>query len=331
MGASFGVFFSGLVGKFVSWQTLSGLLIVAPALMAIGLVFMPRSPIFLFSKGKVDEAKKALLFLRGPDFDVNAEMKEMEKSLEDSKAVGSISIITLLTNRVYLMPFLISMVAQFLQQFCGINAVFSYAVTIFEDAKVDLNAYVCNILVAVTQIVFTTVSMFLVDRLGRRVLLVASEVIMCACLIAIGVYFYLKSQVDPGNSDTSQGGNSALPYVTQETIENIAMVPLVAVLLFVAGFSIGLGPIPWVINAELFPKEAKNIGASLCASFNWFCAFLVVRFYPSAVEVFHVYNTYFFFGAVCFLGAIFVILAVPETKGKTEENMKAYFSGSRTS
>ena len=79
--------------------------------MAIGLVFMPRSPIFLFSKGKVEEAKKALLFLRGPDFDVNSEMKEIDQSLEDSKAVGSISILTLLTNRVYLMPFLISMVS----------------------------------------------------------------------------------------------------------------------------------------------------------------------------------------------------------------------------
>ena len=99
------------VGKFVSWQTLSGLCIVAPALMALGLVFMPRSPIFLLSKGKVEEAKKSLLFLRGPDFDVNSELKAMEASLEDSKAVGSISIFTLLTNRIYLMPFIISMVS----------------------------------------------------------------------------------------------------------------------------------------------------------------------------------------------------------------------------
>ena len=80
--------------------------------MALGLIFMPRSPIFLLSKGKVDEAKKALLFLRGPDFDVNSEMKAMEQSLEESKAVGSISLMTLLTNRVYLMPFLISMVSK---------------------------------------------------------------------------------------------------------------------------------------------------------------------------------------------------------------------------
>merc|ERR550519_8746 len=143
----------------------------------------------------------------------------MEQCLEESKAIGSISLLTLLTNRVYLMPFLISMVAQFLQQFCGINAVFSYAVVIFKDAKVDLDPYVCNILVAVTQIVFTAVSMFLVDRLGRRVLLVASEVIMCACLVAIGVYFYLKSKVDPGSSDTPE---AFLPYVTKETVEDIA-------------------------------------------------------------------------------------------------------------
>ena len=109
--ASFGVFFSGLVGKFVSWQLLSGLCIIAPALMAIGLVFMPRSPVFLLSKGKEEEAKKSLRFLRGPNFDVNSEMKVLEASLEESKAVGSISIVSLLTNRVYLKPFLISMVS----------------------------------------------------------------------------------------------------------------------------------------------------------------------------------------------------------------------------
>ena len=162
--ASFGVFFSGLVGKFVSWQLLSGLCIIAPALMAIGLVFMPRSPVFLLSKGKEEEAKKSLRFLRGPNFDVNSEMKALEASLEESKAVGSISIVSLLTNRVYLKPFLISMVsgtifqqirifvrhnwikaqvAQFLQQFCGINAIFSYAVTIFE-VRVEKKIIKCH-------------------------------------------------------------------------------------------------------------------------------------------------------------------------------------------
>ena len=107
----FSLFFSGLVGKFVSWQLLSGLCIIAPALMAIGLVFMPRSPVFLLSKGKEEEAKKSLRFLRGPNFDINSEMKALEASLEESKAIGSISIVSLLTNRVYLKPFLISMVS----------------------------------------------------------------------------------------------------------------------------------------------------------------------------------------------------------------------------
>ena len=111
-------------------------------------------------------------------------------------------------------------------------------------------------------------------------------------------------------------------------------------MIFTASFSIGFGPLPWVLNSELFPREAKALASSIgmftmwnnfCliiitgAMSNWFFAFLVVYFYPMAESAINKYVCYFFFAVICFLGALFIILFVPETKGKTEEDMSQYF------
>ena len=123
-------------------------------------------------------------------------------------------------------------------------------------------------------------------------------------------------------------------------VEKIAFLPITATMVFVASFSIGFGPLPWVMNSELFPREAKALGSSIgrcsnkaiknhifCAGtmLNWTCAFLVVYFYPLAETALSKYYCYFFFALVCLIGAIFIVIFVPETKGKTEEDMKNYF------
>ena len=130
--ATFGVLFVTVVGKYVTWKVLSGILLVFPTLMAVWMFFMPESPVFLVSKGRREDAKKSLLFLRGPNFDVSTELATIEESVEASKAVGSVGFTTLISNKVYLAPILLSMVLMFLQQFSGINAVISYAVQIFK-------------------------------------------------------------------------------------------------------------------------------------------------------------------------------------------------------
>ena len=92
-------------------------------------------------------------------------------------------------------------------------------------------------------------------------------------------------------------------------------------------FSIGFGPLPWAINAELFSAESKGAASSIAFTFNWFCAFLVTKFYPDLEALIDAEGAYFLFSAVCFFGTFFVVFFVPETKGKSQEELRAYFTG----
>ena len=113
--------------------------------------------------------------------------------------------------------------------------------------------------------------------------------------------------------------------LVEARVESLSFLPITATITFTAGFSIGFGPLPWVLNSELFPKEAKALASSIGAMFNWFCAFLIVYFYPMTEKALNKYVCYFFFAAICLLGAVFIHFLVPETKGKTEEDMRRYF------
>ena len=98
-------------------------------------------------------------------------------------------------------------------------------------------------------------------------------------------------------------------------------------IIYIIGFSIGYGPIPWAMNVELFPKEAQGVMSALAALFNWTCAFIVSKFSSNLEDEIHASGLYFLFGAICGVGIIFVLFIVPETKGKTPEDMKNYFMG----
>ena len=101
-------------------------------------------------------------------------------------------------------------------------------------------------------------------------------------------------------------------------------------MIFIAGFSIGFGPVPWMMNGELFSAEAKSVGASLATATNWICAFIISKFYPNLEELLRTSGAYWLFGAVCAAGAVYVMLFVPETKGKNPQEIKRYFAGDKS-
>ena len=161
-----GVLCVGIIGKYVEWRLMTGIFLAIPVLMTAWMLFMPESPVFLVAKGRMEAAKKSLLFLRGPRYNVQEELMEIESTVKESQEVGSIGLVSLVTQRHYLVPALMSMALMFFQQFSGVNAVLAYAVQLFEDTGVTqtIDAYTCNILVCLTQFVFVIVSMLLVDR-----------------------------------------------------------------------------------------------------------------------------------------------------------------------
>jgi len=194
------------------------------------------------------------------------------------------------------------------QQFCGINAVMFYCVTIFQDSGSSLDPNVANIIVGGVMIVATVIAALVMDKAGRRLLLNISAAVMVVSIGALGAYFYIADTL----------GDTALAT-------RIEMVPVASLSLFVFSFSIGFGPIPWLMMSELFAPEVKSLASSISASFNWTLAFICTKFFTNLVDLITEAGAFWAFGGFSVLTLIFCILFVPETKGKSLDDIQHLF------
>jgi len=198
------------------------------------------------------------------------------------------------------------------QQLSGVNAVIFFSVTIFQAAKTQLNSLIENVIVGGVQVVATALAAILIDRLGRRILLLASALIMICSLYGLGLYFWML-QNNP------------------EEAASISFLPLACMCLFIAAFSLGFGPIPWLMMSELFAPEVKGVTSSISAAFNWTLAFLVTEFFqPISNEVGKAWS-FWFFASVLLLVMAFTVFVIPETKGKTLDEIQQHFRGTTRS
>lgn len=219
-------------------------------------------------------------------------------------------------------PLFIGAMAMVFQQFCGVNAVLGYCASIFSDANVN-NASLVSVVVSLIQIVFTLVSCFLVDRSGRRILLMISGFTMFVCMFILGVYYDVTIFND-GKKHVDLFHHRTVPA------SQISWLAVLCVILFIMAFSIGWGPIPWILMAELFPPLARDTAGAFVNLVNWLCAFLVLKFFPQMQKAFLQQGAFWFFSGFCLLSFLFTLFVIPETKGKTLEEIELYFTGRKS-
>ena len=191
------------------------------------------------------------------------------------------------------------------QQLSGINGIMFNAQDIFlQGGFRDPNTP--SVIVAAVQVAATALSVLLIDRLGRRLLLLASGAVVTLSCVAYGVYDYLYSQTPP-----------------------VAITPLAlgSVITYVAGFSIGWGPIPWIIMSEVFPVRARGLASGLANLCNWSCGFLVTNQFENLESLMTVYGVFWMFAGFNFAGIVFVAVFLPETKGRSLEDIERVFLG----
>lgn len=167
-----------------------------------------------------------------------------------------------------------------------------------------------TILIGVMQVVATFVSTMVVDKLGRRILLLASGAVMALSTTAIGVYFFMKDR----NADS---------------VENLGWLPVASLCIFMIMFSIGYGPVPWLMMGELFATDIKGFAGSIAGTINWVLAFIVTKTFKNLNESLGSGGTFWLFAGVTLVGVIFVFLAVPETKGKSLNEIQMELGGQR--
>ena len=215
---------------------------------------------------------------------------------------GSFEIQPMLKRSV-IVPLLLSMALMFFQQWCGVNAVIFYTVTIFKEAQSG-GENLATIIVGIVQFLATFASIFLVDKAGRRILLILSGLIMAVALATVGAYFYLLGL---------------------DEHEGLELIPLVGLNIFMVGYSVGFASIPFVIMGELFPNQYRNILSSISSSFNLTCTFLVIKLFGDLQGLIGMHGIFWLYGGAALIGSVFVALALPETKGKTLEEIEAHF------
>ncbi|OXA62964.1 Facilitated trehalose transporter Tret1 [Folsomia candida] len=321
------------------WLTLANA--VVPVTMFCFVYFLPESPVFLLSKGRIEKARKALKWFRGAisSDHIEPELQQFRRGIDEKKD-RKLSAKELFSPSV-IKPNVICLALMFFQQMSGskhltftaieprINAVVFYNVKIFASAGTTIDPNLSSIIVGIVLLISITISAFLIDKAGRRILLIISDSGMAIGLLGIGIYFYIKEQnaialgerIDYCNSFNETGAE----LQSESTPEGYTWMPLASLMLFVLSFNFGYGPVPWLYLGELLPSHVKGFGAGIATAFSWLMAFLVTKSYEDFVCNLAPYGCYWMFAIISILGTVFCFLFVPETKGMTLDQIQAGF------
>ncbi|CAG7629769.1 unnamed protein product [Allacma fusca] len=305
-----GILFIYVVGTYVTWQNLAYISAAFPTLFLILLTSIPESPRYLLAKGRRSDATKSLVWFRGvndPDI-VESEISRVQASIDESK--GEKVRLATIFSRSIIQPVLICLSLMVFEQISGFNAIIFYTVDIFKASGSQLDSNLATIIIGIVQVLATVVSCILVDLTGRRILLIFSEVVMAASLFILGAFFYIKTK----NKEVSP--------------EGFGWVPITSLIVFIIAFAQGIGPLSWTIMGEILPPNLKGPCSSVATFLVWFSAFLVTLGYEHLLELLGRYWCFWLFAIFCVIGTVVVTLFVPETKGRSLEEIQSLFNHS---
>jgi len=288
-----------------SWRWMLGVETIPAIIYFFALFAVPESPRWLVMRGKAEEALKILTRVSGKT-QAEADLGAVQQSLDDEAHLekGSVKELFLPAMRLVLT---IGIVIAILQQITGINSVFFYAPMIFEQSGIGTDAaFMQAVLVGIVNLVATVVAIALIDKLGRRPLLITGLVVIASSMLLLA-YSFSSATYGPGG----------------ELIDMNATMVLIGILSFVAGFGISLGPVMWVLFSELFPNRLRGIAISFCGLINSSVSFIVQLVFPWELENFGPATTFLVYGSFAIVGLIFVMRVLPETKGRSLEQLQA--------
>ncbi|XP_007469432.1 PREDICTED: solute carrier family 2, facilitated glucose transporter member 3 isoform X1 [Lipotes vexillifer] len=291
-----------ILGTKELWPLLLGFTIIPAILQCAALPFCPESPRFLLINRKEEESAKELLQRLWGTQDVAQDIQEMKDESIRMAQEKKVTVLEIFRAPSYRQPIIISIMLQLSQQLSGINAVFYYSTGIFKDAGVKEPIY-ATIGAGVVNTIFTVVSVFLVEKAGRRTLHLIGLGGMAFCSVLMTISLLLK-----------------------DNYGWMSFICIGAILLFVAFFEIGPGPIPWFIVAELFGQGPRPAAMAVAGCSNWTSNFLVGLLFPSAAFYLGAYVFIVFTGFLVIFW-IFTFFKVPETRGRTFEEITRAFEG----
>ncbi|KAM9326632.1 solute carrier family 2, facilitated glucose transporter member 6 [Gastrophryne carolinensis] len=314
------------LGIIVPWRWLAIIGEIPVILMLVLLCFMPDSPRFLISKGKDDKALQALEWLRGANTAYRDECQRIKESIMKKHSSLSCSD---LSSPHYYKPILIAVFMRFLQQMSGINPILTYLEPIFNKTKVILPGKYDAVLVGLVRLASVIVSATIMDKAGRKILLYISAFLMLVSSLGMGLYVHFT--VDVKHNDTIINATLINPTAQASPTYYLGVIPLICMMLYVLGYAFGWGPITWLLMSEILPLKARGTASGLCVVVSWVTGFVLTEAFLPAVNAFELETPFFFFTFICICCLIFTYICVPETKGRTLEQIEAFYREGRRS
>ncbi|XP_047152480.1 sugar transporter ERD6-like 5 isoform X2 [Vigna umbellata] len=265
----------------------------------LGLFFIPESPRWLAKFGHWETSESVLQRLRGKNADVSQEATEIRDFTEALQTKTEATIFGLFQLQ-YLKSLTVGVGLMILQQFGGVNGIAFYASSIFISA--GFSGSIGMIAMVAVQIPMTALGVLLMDKSGRRPLLLVSASGTCLGCFLAALSFFLQD--------------------LHKWKEVSPILALVGVLVYTGSFSLGMGGIPWVIMSEIFPINVKGSAGSLVTLVSWLCSWIVSYAFNFLMS-WSSAGTFFIFSAICGFTVLFVAKLVPETKGRTLEEIQA--------
>lgn len=276
-----------------AWRWMFWAELVPAFLFFVLAFFIPESPRWQAMCGNVSMAGKTLAKIGGKEFADETLKNIRELARQDNEEVSWKALL----NPSYRRVMMIGIFLAVFQQWCGINVIFNYAHEIFSAAGYAVSDVLMNIMVTgITNVVFTIVAIYTVDRWGRRSLMFLGSIGLALIYFALGAGYYFEL--------------SGLPM-------------LLLVVLAIACYAMSLAPVVWVVLSEIFPVRVRGLAMALSTFFLWVASFLLTYTFPILNEAIGAYGIFWLYGIICLLGFLFIRTNLPETKGKTLEELES--------
>jgi MFS family permease len=296
------------------WRWMFAACTIPSVLFFIGAIFVPESPRWLTKAGQNAKAQSILSRIGGDIYAAKAEEEIKASLVNEDKHVKFRELL----EKPVLMVIIFGCGLAMLQQFCGINVIFNYAVEIFKQAGFNMdNALVNIVATGSVNFLFTFVALFTVDKLGRKPLMVFGFGGLAAIYVVIGYCYSLQEAAK----------------ATAEATKSIAAVPvepmvfLLLVLAAIAIYSMSLAPVTWVLISEIFPNRIRGTAMSIAVGALWIGCFILTYTFPILKTVLGIATTFWIYAGICVLGTLFMVFFLKETKGKTLEQIEKDAAG----
>jgi sugar porter (SP) family MFS transporter len=285
-----------------AWRWMFAMAVIPAAAFGIGLIFIPDSPRWLAAHGYVDKARAVLKQIRAPE-KVEAELDEIQHSVTQQEGHWS----ELLDP--HLRPAMVVGVGLAIaQQITGINTVIYYAPTIFKFAGLSSASaeILASVGVGVVNVVLTVVAMQLIDRVGRRPLLLVSLAGMALSLFVLGLAFSLS-----------------------QLSASLGWIAVISLMVYVGSFAVGLGPVFWLLLSEIYPLRIRGRAMSVGTTANWSANLIVALSFLTLTQILGKAATFWLYAVVSVGAWLFAFFLVPETKGRSLEEIEAHWSAGK--